>query len=205
VFCSGLLELDRHAILLADGLPAESFIENSNRGQFSTQNGRRVDCRTPCAPLVTSGPILAKIRHRLHAIALEMGYTLTYDPALRGMAAHTSIMPVLRRRRARRFASFALPPNAENLAIVATSATPADTDPSSEDRRQLAICLVPLPPTAYLGDGWLPRAPNDSGTWMQGSAEILIRQPARTLTLELAAIIQRWHAPVANGLHDRRN
>jgi hypothetical protein len=199
------LELDRHAILLADGLPAESFIENSNRGQFSTQNGRRVDCRTPCAPLVTSGPILAKIRHRLHAIALEMGYTLTYDPALRGMAAHTSIMPVLRRRRARRFASFALPPNAENLAIVATSATPADTDPSSEDRRQLAICLVPLPPTAYLGDGWLPRAPNDSGTWMQGSAEILIRQPARTLTLELAAIIQRWHAPVANGLHDRRN
>jgi hypothetical protein len=186
------LELDRHGILLADGLPAESFLENGNRAQFAHQHGKRAHCRTPCAPLVTTGPRLAKIRRRLHNIALESGFTLTYDSALRGIAAQTSLLPRLRRRRTGRVASFTLPPGAKTLGLAAAAASPADTDPDSEDRRQLAICLAPINQAAHLGAGWLPRAPQDAGTWMPGSAEILLGPKVKTLSLELAAIIQRW-------------
>ena len=37
------MELDQHAILLAEGLPAESYIDTGNRGFFAN-SGRRWCC-----------------------------------------------------------------------------------------------------------------------------------------------------------------
>jgi len=72
------VELERHDILLAEGLPAESFLDTGNRGAFS--NGGGVVQMAPdfalmawestgCAPLMVSGPIVEVERERLRARA----------------------------------------------------------------------------------------------------------------------------------------
>ena len=68
------VELDRHDILLASGLPAESFLDTGNRAAFA--NGGSVVRAHPdfarltwegqgCAPLVITGPVVETTRARL--------------------------------------------------------------------------------------------------------------------------------------------
>ncbi len=189
------LELDRHDILLAEGMAAESYLDTGNRGALYHEQGRRGTCRTPCAALVTSGPKLAAIRRQLHNIALQAGFTLSYDAALRGTAGQKSVLPQLTKKSGRRIAKFRLAQPATTLALSARAATPADTNPDSEDRRSLGICLQDTGGAA-LGPGWLPRAAGDRGIWMGASAELLLPSAAEAVTLSLAAIIQSWRPPV---------
>ena len=72
------VELPEHAILLAEGLPCESWLDTGNRSMF--ENARTVAIRfnerrtadeawaeRSCAPLVTGGPALEALRRRLGA------------------------------------------------------------------------------------------------------------------------------------------
>ncbi|HQT64505.1 MAG TPA: Hint domain-containing protein [Acidocella sp.] len=195
------LELDRHDILLAEGMAAESYLDTGNRGQLYHEVGKRGTARTPCAALVTSGPVLARIRRKLHQRALQAGYTLTYESGLRGVWGPNSVMPRHSQRGQRRV-TFKLPGTFEHLGLAARAATPADTDPDSEDRRQLGICLAGLPDGAKLGLGWYPRAAGDAGIWMGGAGALHLGvTPPRTLTLAIAAIIQSWVPPSPRPTH----
>jgi hypothetical protein len=77
------VELDSHDILIANNLPAESYMEMGNRGFFD-------EARTPldafdrgqekthadfCRPVVLDGPVLAFARQRLMARAEAIGWT----------------------------------------------------------------------------------------------------------------------------------
>ncbi len=83
------VELDRHAVLLAEGLPAESYLDTGDRGTFAT-GGRTITLHPEfssrlreaegCAPLVVAGPTLDAVRRRLNARAKAVG---TRDPGLR--------------------------------------------------------------------------------------------------------------------------
>jgi hypothetical protein len=188
------LELDRHDVILADGMQAETYLDTGNRGALYFEQGRRGAARTPCAPLVTTGPQLAAIRRKLHNIALEAGFAPSYAFSLRGAAAHTAILPRISKKSGRRVARFRLPPNAAALRLAARAAAPADTNPDSEDRRRLAICLGDAGGAA-LGRGWLPRAPEDNGNWMGVSAELLLPPGLTAVTLDLAAVVQSWLPP----------
>ncbi len=68
------IELARHAILLAEGAPAESFLDTGNRRQFSNCplacDPVEAAEREPCAEMVLAGPVLRAIRDRLRASAL---------------------------------------------------------------------------------------------------------------------------------------
>lgn len=75
------VELDRHDVLLAENLPAESFLEAGNRHQFANADGptslhadfsARARPRG-CAPLVLCGTAVQRIRHRLRARAARTG------------------------------------------------------------------------------------------------------------------------------------
>ncbi|MDE8348049.1 MAG: Hint domain-containing protein [Acidocella sp.] len=190
------IELDRHDLLLADGMAAESYLDTGNRGALYHELGERGSGRVPCAPLVTKGPELAKIRRRLHDIALQAGFCLTYHAGLRGIAGQQSLLPCFGWRRGQRIAAFPINRAAGKLALVTRSAAPADTDPDSEDRRQLGICLARLPSQTGLGQGWYEQAADDQGIWMGASAELYLHEPPRHgLTLALAAVIQSWVAP----------
>ena len=72
------LELIRHDIVLAEGAPSETFLDDDSRGMF--HNAREYDALYPgapapggfCAPRVESGFALEAIRRRLAAVAGAM-------------------------------------------------------------------------------------------------------------------------------------
>ncbi len=70
------VELDEHAVLVANGLPAESYLDTGDRANFD--NGGRVRALHPefvaqrwetegRAPLIVTGPVLAAVRERLNS------------------------------------------------------------------------------------------------------------------------------------------
>lgn len=79
------VELDTHDVLIANGLPAESYMDLANR-HFFAENGTVNLHGAPdgvpkttddfCLPLIMSGPILAALRERLEARAKAMGYVV---------------------------------------------------------------------------------------------------------------------------------
>ena len=80
------VELDRHAVLLADGLPAESYLDTGNRAAFANggavvmaqpEFARGVWAEAGCAKLVTQGPLRDRVYARLIAQALALGWRMT--------------------------------------------------------------------------------------------------------------------------------
>jgi hypothetical protein len=73
------IELSTHGVLLAEGLPAESYLDTGNRAAFAN-GGAAVQMRpdfalwvweaAACAPLVVDGPAIVAARERLHARAV---------------------------------------------------------------------------------------------------------------------------------------
>jgi len=72
------VELDRHDVLLAEDLPAESFLAIDQRGGFTTAGGGAAAAgyavrqweAAGCAELVVTGPLLDRVRARLAARAV---------------------------------------------------------------------------------------------------------------------------------------
>jgi hypothetical protein len=192
------VELDRHNIILAEGLACETYLDAGNRGALYEESGVRAPPGKPFARLVTGGPKLAAIRRRLHEIALAQGFTLTYQPVLRAVAEGRTALPRISMASGRRVARFTLPAKTRAVTLLSRCASPADTNPESEDRRDLALCLAQAKAGRDIltpGDGWLSRAPADDGIWMGAAADLLLPRPADHLTLSLAAIIQTWRSP----------
>ena len=73
------VELNRHGVLLAEGLPAESYLDTGNRTSFA--NGALVSLRADfgrgnmpaeaCAPLALTGTVIEAQRTKLRAVAAE--------------------------------------------------------------------------------------------------------------------------------------
>jgi hypothetical protein len=74
-------------------------------------------------------------------------------------------------------------------------ASPADTDPASQDRRELGVCLD-IAGDMQLGQGFYPRDVQDDGIWMGRVAALRLPRPEAEFTLPLAAIAQSWVRPV---------
>ncbi len=204
------IELDRHDIVLAEALPCETYFDNGNRGPLYQERGVRCPATKPCAALVTAGPRLAAIRRRLHQRALALGFTLTYQPRLRAIAADRTLLPALLLCRGRRIAQLPLPPGSLRVTLLSRGCSPADTDPDSEDRRELALCLHSAKPArgqgpgqaqVQLGAGWHRRGPADAGAWMGNRAELLPPPGTEILQLSFAAVVQSWQPPVDTPRH----
>jgi hypothetical protein len=74
------LELPQHEVILAEGLPCESYLDTGNRAAFA--NGGQIAQVTPdfaswrweaaaCAALVVSGPLIEALRRRLQQRARQ--------------------------------------------------------------------------------------------------------------------------------------
>ncbi len=85
------VELDSHDVLLANNLPAESYMAMGNRGFFEERRGLlpaiEEECKRThadfCRPVVLDGPVLAFARQRLQTRAEAIGWTPEHDPDLR--------------------------------------------------------------------------------------------------------------------------
>jgi len=197
------VELPQHGVVLAEGLPAESYLETGNRGTFANGGpavhlhpdfALRVWDAISCAPLLLEGPHLVAIRLRLLARAAELGHALTEDPGLRLLVDGRELPAVsVGRHRCVR-----LPPGAETVRLVSRCWVPACTRAQETDARLLGVAISHLwldrrevcLESAGLGAGWL--APEAGWRWTNGDAAIAV-QGVRELAFELALAGTYWH------------
>jgi hypothetical protein len=208
------VELATHDILLAEGMPAESYLDTGNRGAFA--NGGTVAMAAPdfalrvweaagCAPLCIGGEMLAEIRERLLAQAARMGHTLTTEPDVRLLVDGRHIAPTW----AGETAIFWLPTGATRVSLHSRSFRPADVVADGVDHRLLGVAVVGVRldgvnialDDVRLGAGWY--APEGGLRWTDGNASIDCR--GRVLEIKLAQLGRYWrfvpaaHIEAANG------
>src|SRR6185312_13902281 len=140
------VELASHDILLAEGLPAESYLDTGNRGQFA--NGGRYITLHPdfsplswgdaCAPLRCSGPDVTATHRRLAARAASLGWRAGSRAGLHVLAGGRAIAPASVKGRLHRFV---LPAVTHAVGIVSHAAAPAAAGASAAEWRRLGVCL----------------------------------------------------------------
>ncbi len=177
------VELDRHDVLIAAGMPAESYLDTGNRGAFAGAAGatalhpdfsRQIWAEQGCAELVTEGETLASVRRALWAQAANLGHTTTADPALRLLAGGRILRPVIEGAVAR----FALPPESGVVKLISRVSVPAQLECDGRDHRRLGVAVARLlldGGELQLGEerrgkGW--HAPEAGWQWTDGAAEL---------------------------------
>ena len=190
------VELARHDVLLAEGLPVESYLDTGNRAAFV--NGADFVSLHPdfaplawdgaCAELVRDGPILTAVRARLFARA--GGEMSKPAPALRVQVGGSVLRPVIGPGGAW---SFALPAATRRVDLDGPTWMPAACDPRSVDRRTLGVRLfgVMMDGVAVrldagcFGSGFHPVEQSAEGPcrWTAGRAWIHVPVASRRLSL----------------------
>ena len=206
------VELDQHDILLAEGLPAESYLDTGNRDDFRQ---RRADgsaaCRFGragcgfvarlggeglCRIGATRGRGWPSVVRMLADRAVALGWRLTAEPDLRIVAGGVG-------GSGRNFDGgvyrFALPREARGLRLVSRRAVPAECNADCDDHRRLGVAVqeiaadgVALKPS---GGGWYA-PPEREWRWTDGDA-VLDCPGARLVTVRVAPILRYWVAAEA--------
>jgi len=204
------VELPSHDVLLAEGLPAESYLDTGNRAAFAGGSdppmlhpdfALRIWESRACAKLVVDGPELVAARSWLLARAEALGHRTTRAPALRLRTDAGTVAAQADGPRHR----FDLPPGTRGLRLLSRAGVPAQMDPESMDCRHLGVAVralaldgVALALTdTRLGAGW--HAAEPGWRWTDGDAAIAAGQ-ARTLAVELALCALYWDDDAADGL-----
>ena len=148
------VELDEHAILFAEGLPAESYLDTGNRGFFSNSGAPLVlhpdltdetDYPTreagSCAPFVWDEASVQPVWQRLADRAAAIGRPVpqrvtTTDADLRLLADQRTVKPVISDSDR---VIFVLPRGAREVRLVSRAQSPTEARPWLEDRRRLGV------------------------------------------------------------------
>ena len=140
------VELDSHDVLLAEGLPTESYLDVGNRTDFNNGGAYleaypdfrpKHDSET-CVPIVKDGPVVQKTKEILLARAAELGYVLTEDADVHVIADGERIEPV---RLAKKRLAFLLPTAYSSIEMRTRRFIPAQINPAKDDQRSLGICV----------------------------------------------------------------
>ncbi len=194
-----------HDILLAEGLPVESFLDTGNRAAFA--NGGPTTHLHPdfalraweanaCAPLLRDGAALADLRTELQAEATALGWDITPDPDLRLLVDGRPVWPLFEDGRY----VIRLPANARAARLRSHRTIPAWLRADTDDRRLLGVAItrLVLDGTAIalddprLAAGW--HAPEGDLRWTDGDAALPIAG-GRVLELWTAPLEHYWRAP----------
>jgi hypothetical protein len=218
------VELSRHAVLLAEGLPCESYLDTGNRAAFANGGAavamhpdfaRRVWRRQGCADLVVKGRALARVRRRLLARAVVMGHATTGDAALHLLVDGQVRLPAIVGRVYR----FPLPGIESRIRLVSRSTVPAYVRAGAVDHRPLGVAVsqirldgrtIPLG-DARLCSGWHAVEGGKAGAawrWTDGNAGLAL-SGVHVLEVEVLITEQYWvkrndEARIAVAGHPRR-
>jgi hypothetical protein len=148
------VELDAHAILLAEGLPAESYLNTGNRGFFANSGEPLVlhpdltdEADYPareagsCAPFVSDEAHVRPVWQRLADRAAALGEPIpqvetTGDAELRVVAKGRTLRPL---HSENGLHIFVLPRGATAARLVSRASAPTDSRPWLDDRRSLGV------------------------------------------------------------------
>lgn len=139
------VELDSHDVLVAEGLPCESYLDDGNRSTFANADGvtelnGRLDPKSwddACAPMVAAGPQLEDVQRRLIARAEVLGWTKVDEPSLHLIVDGAVIEPM---RISGERAWFMVPACTE-LTVASGAAVLAQVMPGVTDQRRLGVAL----------------------------------------------------------------
>jgi hypothetical protein len=182
------IELSRHRILLAEGLPVESYLDTGNRAAFGAAEARHGRSRVmPCAPLLSRGPRVFAARRVLHGRAVAMGHVLTAEPNI-AVVAGQHRLPLLRHGKSWRVR---LPLGDTPVRLRSRAWVPSEADAASQDDRRLGVAVSRLMldgrPAALddprLTSGW--HAPEPGWRWTDGDAGLALGG-VRELAFDLA-------------------
>jgi hypothetical protein len=194
------VELESHDVLLAEGLPAESYLDCGNRTAF-INGGAFLEAypdfapkhwRDTCVPLVLEGPVVEGAKAALLARAHAFGYRMTGDPDLHIMADGKRIEPV---RLGEKCLAFMLPAACSTIELRCRTYVPAHMQPGSADQRSLGICVgrlqvdgadVPLDDAAMFAAGWdaLERNP-DGHQWRWTHDRVPLPPSTRLVVIDI--------------------
>ncbi len=213
------VELDRHDILLAEGTPAESYLDTGNRGLFENGNvpliphpdlaaddGQPRREALSCVPFVTDPkwiePVWRRFARRASRLGFAMaGATTTSDPNLRLLANGRVLAPVEATHR--RYV-FVLPPKADAVRLLSRAAAPSGVRPWIDDSRRLGVAVrsltwrprrheksIPLD-HPELRDGWWQVERDDTALWRwtDGAALLPLDGAAGLLRIELGGAMR---------------
>ena len=206
------IELETHDTLLAEGVPAETYLDTGNRTTFenakiTSLHPRFVTGPTTtgtCHPLVTSPDIVMPIWER---IATRAGYSTDDFPfesdqdGVRLAVGNELVSPVVHEGG---WLEFILSPGHDGtMHLVSRAARPSQSCPWLDDRRRLGACiggvfvdgnLVPSDSPLFR-EGWWPREPGSATRWTDGRGAVILDASATHLVVELLGT-----APVASPL-----
>ncbi len=150
------IELDRHAILLAEGLPAESYLDTGNRGFFADAgvplvlhpdltdpSGHPARAAMSCHRFVWAESDVAPLWQRLADRARARGHGLmqcatTADAAPTLIAGGRTLSPI---DRGDGRCVFALPPATQRVRLCSRAGSPRATRPWLDDDRRLGLMV----------------------------------------------------------------
>ena len=209
------VELERHAILLAEGLPSESYLDTGNRCMFANASGAtelhpmfavtetKSRMRDGCVPLSHEVALVRPVWERLAARSRALGLgvralTATHDARLRlALPDGRSLVPTV--VSPDRYA-FVLPPGSAVMRIHSRASQANEVRPWIDDLRQLGVCVKRIMAHGSAGnrdipvdhpvlcEGWW--RPEGEGRllcrWTNGNALLPLTEDAHLLELWLA-------------------
>ena len=156
------VELDSHDVVIAENVPAESYMDMGHRGFFheadvidfkALPDGTDASLRTHadfCRPVHLDGPVVDAVRMHMGKRAKAAGWTFDDSDALAGlhlMVDGRRVEPELRDLSAR----FVLPAEAKAVWLVSETNVPAAVG-SGADLRTLGVCVGKI----VIEDGFKP-------------------------------------------------
>jgi hypothetical protein len=195
-----------HDVLLAEGLPAESFLDTGNRGNFANGGGAismhpdfalRVWQRQSCAPLLVQGGLVQQVQSMLLTRAGQIGHARTAEPGLCVIAGSRVIGAEV----AGEWLRFALPEDAGRVCLRSRVMVPAHMYPGGADHRHLGVAVAALrldgcEVPARSDEGW--HAAEAGWQWTDGAA-MLDCAGARLLEVRLVWLGEYWEDEDAAG------
>ncbi len=213
------VELPAHDVLLAEGLPCETYLDTGNRSAFANGGpaiqlhpdlASGVWSTKACAPMAIGGPAVLKARRRLLARAAELGFGITEDAA-----ACLSIHGHRVRAKSRDDRlTFRVPRRSGVVRLLSRAAVPSHTRADSDEHRQLGVAVAQLwfdgAPVALddarLGDGWYPVEQDERGRhwrWTDGNAALRL-DGVREVVAEIAMTEVYWADETSRESSDRQ-
>jgi hypothetical protein len=143
------VELDAHDVILAEGLPAESYLDCGNRTAF--ENGgafleahpdfRPRHWRETCLPLAKEGRVVEIARSQLRQRFSSLGFVVTTEADPHLLADGRRVEPI--RLDSRRF-GFLPPPESRIITLRSRSFVPDYSSVSNGDMRELGVSVARL-------------------------------------------------------------
>jgi hypothetical protein len=201
------VELARHDILLAEGLPAESYLDTGNRSAF-VGGGAYLEAHPDfkpkhwadtCLPLVMAGPELERVRAMLRMRAEALGYRLTPDADTHILVDGQRIEPL---PLAPQRLAFLLPAAGRTIELCCRPFVPAHVDGTSADGRTLGVCVarlqldgvdVPLKDEAAFAAGWHAVERDTEGReWRWSTDRVPLTAGTRLVVIDLYGTGSYW-------------